>query len=65
LGSFVSILFFIPLRPAATIAEKAKYGLHEGSGALNSILFKYANFSPLKWAGILIIADLLPVLHAI
>ena len=34
-----SILFLIPSSPAATIAENARYGFADGSGALNSIRF--------------------------
>src|SRR5918912_1054909 len=64
-GSIMGVLFLTPSNPAAIMAENARYGLHEGSGALNSILFISANSCPRKWCGILIIADLLPVLHAI
>ncbi len=64
IGSPIDVFFFIPSKPAATIQEKARYGLHDGSGARNSILFIFANFSPLKCPGIRMIADLLLVLQA-
>jgi hypothetical protein len=64
MGSPIDIFFFIPSKPAATIQEKARYGLQEESGARNSILFILANFSPLKCPGIRIMADLLSVLQA-
>ena len=35
-GSGGSILLITPSRPAISIAEKARYGLHDGSGARNS-----------------------------
>src|SRR5437763_17142451 len=35
-GSGGSILLITPSRPAINIAEKARYGLHDGSGARNS-----------------------------
>jgi hypothetical protein len=34
-----SIFLYIPSSPAATIDENARYGLADGSGALNSIRF--------------------------
>src|SRR3989475_12037161 len=40
-GSPGSIRFSIPSRPAISIAEKARYGLHEGSGERNSIRFAF------------------------
>src|SRR6266550_6182786 len=40
-GSPGSIRFSIPSRPAISIAEKARYGLHDGSGERNSIRFAF------------------------
>ena len=37
IGSAGSILFLMPSRPAISIAEKARYGLADGSGTRNSI----------------------------
>ncbi len=42
-----SIFFFMPSSPAAMIAEKARYGLAEGSGVLNSALFLFSSLAPL------------------
>jgi hypothetical protein len=39
-----SIFLLIPSNPAATIAEKARYGFAEGSGARYSILFEFELF---------------------
>ena len=39
MGSGGSILFFTPSRPAISIAAKAMYGLHDGSGDRNSTRF--------------------------
>src|SRR6266576_2133629 len=36
-----SIRFSIPSSPAISIAEKARYGLHDGSGERNSIRFAF------------------------
>ena len=55
-----SILFLIPSRPDSIIAARAKYGLHDGSGFLNSIL---APFSVAR--GILIRGDLFLIDQAI
>ena len=49
----------MPSRPAATIDENARYGLADGSGALNSIRFDFEMFFSLT--GTLIIADLFPL----
>src|SRR6476620_8815062 len=40
-GSPGSILFSMPSRPAISIAEKARYGLHDGSGKRTSMRFAF------------------------
>jgi hypothetical protein len=42
-----SIFFLMPSRPAAQMAAKARYGLAEGSGVLNSALFLFSSDAPL------------------
>jgi hypothetical protein len=61
-GSPGSVFFLMPSRPAATIAENARYGLADGSGALNSMRFDLALF--LSFTGTRTTADLLPLDHA-
>src|SRR5437868_15439297 len=41
IGDGGSILFLIPSSPAISSAEKARYGLHDGSGARNSMRFDF------------------------
>src|SRR5919202_4722023 len=62
-GSPGSIFFFIPSSPAATITENARYGLEDGSGALNSIRFDLKLF--FSFTGIRTTADLFALAHAI
>src|SRR5438034_10572364 len=45
MGCCGSILFLMPSRPAISIAEKARYGLHDGSGTRNSIRLAFG-FAP-------------------
>ena len=40
-----SILFWMPSRPAISIAENARYGLHDGSGTRNSMRLAFG-FGP-------------------
>ncbi len=54
----------IPSNPAAATAAKTRYGVDEGSGALNSSLFRYEYSFPLRCFGTLTIAELFPELHA-
>lgn len=61
IGSPGSIFFDIPSIPAATIADRARYGLADGSGALNSIRLDFALF--FSTVGTRIIADLFPLAH--
>ena len=56
-----SIRFSIPSSPAISIAEKARYGLHEGSGERNSIRFAFGEG---EYIGIRIAADRLRELYA-
>src|SRR2546421_11910501 len=60
-GSPGSIRFSIPSRPAISIAEKARYGLHEGSGERNSIRFA---FGLGEYMGMRIAAERLRELYA-
>src|SRR5581483_10712276 len=57
-GSPGSIFFLMPSRPADTIAENARYGLAEGSGARNSTRFERE--LPLSFTGTRMTADLFP-----
>src|SRR5262249_16501008 len=51
IGSGGSILFFTPSRPAISIAEKARYGLLDGSGTRNSMRLALA-FVPVTGMGV-------------
>src|SRR5258708_38782492 len=53
-GAPGSIRFWIPSIPAMSIAEKARYGLHEGSGGRNSNRF---NFGFVEHIGIRMAAE--------
>src|SRR6202020_296155 len=46
-GSGGSILFLMPSMPAISIAEKARYGLADGSGTRNSIRLAFG-FEPVS-----------------
>jgi len=54
----------IPSIPAAVTAAKTRYGFDEGSGALNSSLFRCAYSFPVRCFGTLTIAERFPELHA-
>ena len=54
----------IPSNPADVTAANTRYGLDEGSGALNSSLFRYEYPFPLRCFGTLTIAERFPELHA-
>src|SRR5437899_12021130 len=60
-GSPGSIRFSIPSRPAISIAEKARYGVHEGSGERNSIRFAFGEG---EYIGMRIAAERLRELYA-
>src|SRR5438128_4095536 len=60
-GSPASMRFSTPSRPAISMAEKARYGLQDGSGERNSIRFA---FGLGEYMGMRIAADRLRELYA-
>src|SRR5438045_9790450 len=56
-----SIRFSTPSRPAISIAENARYGLHDGSGERSSIRFAFGDG---EYIGMRIAADRLRELYA-
>src|SRR5207245_10506924 len=56
-----SIRFSIPSSPAISIAENARYGLHDGSGERNSIRFAFGEG---EYIGMRIAADRFLELYA-